>query len=93
MQETNEIKSVLLSTSDNPYNPFTDYDNWRTYDHFKGYCCEEYLARMSKTDIEMPESLYIKFTNDAVQEILMLNAEYPDPRLPEGVEYIAVEEP
>ena len=48
---------------------------------------------MSKTDIEMPESLYQKFSNDAVRDILKLTAEYPDPRLPEGVEYIAIEEP
>lgn len=88
-----EIKAILLSTTDNPYNPFTNYTDWRNYDHLKGYCCEEFLARMSNTDIEMPESLYQKFTNDAVHEILRLTAEYPDPRLPEGVEYIAIEEP
>lgn len=89
----NNNKAILLSTTDNPYNPFTDYINWRNYDHLKGYCCEEYVARMSKTDIEMPASLYQKFTNDAIEEILKLSAEYPDPRLPEGVEYIAIEEP
>ena len=86
-------KAILLSTTDNPYNPFTQYTDWRNYDHQKGYCCEEFLARISKTDIEMPESLYQKFTNDAVKEILNLTAKYPDPRLPEGVEYIAIEEP
>lgn len=88
-----KIKAILLSTTDNPYNPFTDYDNWRNYDHQKGYCCEEFLARMSNTDIDMPESLYQQFSNDAVKKILSLTAEYPDPRLPEGVEYIAIEEP
>ena len=30
---------------------------------------------------------------DAIKEIIALTAEYPDPRLPEGVEYIAIEEP
>lgn len=86
-------KAILLSTSDNPYNPFTDYDNWRNYDHQKGYCCEEYLARMSQTSLDMPNTLYQKFSNDAVNDIIKLSVEYPDPRLPEGVEYIAVEEP
>ena len=86
-------KAILLSTSDNPYNPFVDYINWRNYDQRQGYCCEEFLARMAQTDIDMPESLYQQFSNDAVREILRLTAEYPDPRLPEGVEYIAIEEP
>lgn len=87
------LKAVLLSTTDNPYNPFTDYTNWRNYDHQQGYNCEEYLARMSKTDIDMPDELYQKFANESVYDIIKLAAEYPDPRLPEGVEYIAVEEP
>ena len=86
-------KALILSTSDNPFNPFLNYDAWRNYDHQKGYCCEEYLARVCKTDIDMPNSLYQKFSNDAVNDIIKLSAEYPDPRLPEGVEYIAVEEP
>lgn len=87
------VKAILLSTTDNPYNPFTDYANWRNYDHQKGYCCEEFVARMAKTDIEMPATLYQQFANDAIKEIIALTAEYPDPRLPEGVEYIAIEEP
>ena len=86
-------KAIMLSTSDNPYNPFVNYTDWRNYDHQKGYCCEEFVARIAKTDIEMPASLYQQFTNDAVKEIIKLTAEYPDPRLPEGVEYIVIEEP
>ncbi len=86
-------KPILLSTTDNPYNPFTDYVNWRNYDHQKGYCCEEYLARMAPTDIEMPADLYQQFSNEAVQSIIKLAAENPDPRLPVGAEYIAIEEP
>lgn len=87
------VKAIMLTTTDNPYNPFTDYDNWRNYDHQKGYCCEELLARFAPTNIDMPESLYRQFANDSVNEIIKHTAEYPDPRLPEGVEYIAIEEP
>lgn len=86
-------KAMLLSTTDNPWNPFTQYEDWRNFDHQKGYCCEEFVARISKADIEMPASLYQKFTNDAIKEILKLTAQFPDPRLQEGVEYIAIEEP
>lgn len=89
----NEEKAKLLSTSDNPWNPFTQYKDWYNYDHLKGYCCEEYLARVADTDINMPASLYQKLVNDAVGKILALNVDYKDPRLPENVEYIAVEEP
>lgn len=88
----NKEKAKLLSTSDNPWNPFTQYKEWRNFDQSKGYCCEEYLARVADTDLDMPASLYQKRVNDAVGKILAFNIDYKDPRLPEDVEFIAVEE-
>ena len=35
-----------LSTIDNPYNPFTQYDSWFLYDVEKGYNSSAYLARV-----------------------------------------------
>ena len=47
---------------------------------------------MSITSVNMPEDLYIHSLNDDIEDILEFNMRYKDPRLPDGVEYIAVEE-
>jgi hypothetical protein len=39
---------VLLTTTDNPYNPFTQYDMWYGYDINKGYHTCSLLARVAK---------------------------------------------
>ena len=44
-------KDYLLTTIDNPYNPWTNWDQWYDYDQRMGYCTCSYLARiMSVTD-------------------------------------------
>ena len=41
-----ESTECRLSTIDNPYNPFTQYDSWFLYDVEKGYNSSAYLARV-----------------------------------------------
>ena len=44
-------KDYLLTTIDNPYNPWTNWDQWYDYDQRMDYCTCSYLARvMSVTD-------------------------------------------
>ena len=31
------MNDTFLTTTDNPYNPFTQFDQWYTYDYDKGY--------------------------------------------------------
>lgn len=39
-------KVHMLSTIDNPYNPFTRFNEWNQYDTFMGYNTLSYLARI-----------------------------------------------
>lgn len=64
---------VALSTSDNPYDPLTDYDRWQAYDHQKGYNSSEYLARIVKTTNEYGEETYANDIERAIDEIVLLN--------------------
>ena len=47
-QQTNELTKFALTTSDNPFNPFTQFSQWYLYDMEKGYNSCGYLARIAK---------------------------------------------
>lgn len=38
--------NMVLTTKDNPYNPKTDYDNWKDWDENNNYNTESYVARL-----------------------------------------------
>ena len=42
-------KNYLLTTIDNPYNPFKDWDSWFAYDQQKGYRTCQILDKFYKT--------------------------------------------
>ena len=65
--------AVRLTTVDNPFNPFTQWDDWYNYDESKGYCTSGYLARIVKTSFDLGEDEQDQATNDAIDEILELN--------------------
>ena len=43
-------KIHMLTTVDNPYNPFTRFDEWNQYDTEKGYNTLSYLGRVIDYD-------------------------------------------
>ena len=64
---------IGLTTSDNPYNPLTDYDRWEAFDRQQGYGTNEYLARVVKTTHDYGEDTYAKDIETAIDEIVALN--------------------
>lgn len=64
---------VLLTTIDNPYNPFTQWNEWLAYDTLKGYNTCAYLARIVSSSLELSEEDQQIAFNDAVNEIIRLN--------------------
>ena len=65
--------AVFLSTLDNPYNFFTQFDEWNAFDTEKGYNTCSYLARITNTSTELSEKDYERAVEDAVDEALRLN--------------------
>lgn len=63
----------MLTTIDNPFNPFTNWDEWRRYDEEKKYFSCAYLARIAKTSDELSEIDYDLEVEHAIDEILKLN--------------------
>lgn len=62
-----------ITTTDNPYDPFTQFDDWNAYDQQKGYYSCAYLARIANTSPDMSENVEQEHINDAVEEIAKYN--------------------
>ncbi len=64
---------VMLTTVDNPFDPFTEYDAWLSYDHQLGYFTNEYLARVATTSDDLAETEQDDDIEQAIDEIVREN--------------------
>ena len=64
------MAKCALTTIDNPYDPFEQFDSWFLYDHDKGYCSCEYLARIAKTSEALSEKENDEEIERAIDEII-----------------------
>lgn len=60
----------MLTTIDNPYNPFVDFKKWFLYDVQNGYNSSNYLARIARTSDEMTEKENDEEIERAIDEII-----------------------
>lgn len=70
MLETDE---VMLTTVDNPFNPFTDFDAWYNFDVRNHYDCCGLIDRFTKVDNKMNEIEIKEATIDAMNRIIDLH--------------------
>lgn len=61
---------VALSTSDNPYSPITQYDEWESYDTLHGYNTAAYLARVVMVSPELSNEDQNFAIESAIDEIV-----------------------
>ena len=62
---------VMLTTIDNPYNPFEQFDLWLLFDKEKGYNTCEYLARIVNLTNDMSEKEIDVATDRAIDDIII----------------------
>lgn len=67
------MQQSMLTTTDNPYNPFTQFDDWYAYDTNQGYHTCSYLARIAVTSDELSEAEQDNAIESAIDEIVKLN--------------------
>lgn len=63
----------MLSTIDNPYNPWTQYDDWYAWDAEMGYHTPSFLARIVVTSDDLSEEDQSLAIEDAISEIVQEN--------------------
>lgn len=74
----------MLSTVDNPWNPWTHFNQWLAHDMGQGHHTLAYLARINKSSDEISEADQDIAHEQAVSEII---------RIHDGEIYVAVPEP
>lgn len=56
MPESNDsFRDLMLSTSDNPFDPFEQFKEWYAFDLSHGYNTLGYLANVAETDDAFPD--------------------------------------
>lgn len=65
-----ESQRVALTTIDNPYNPFKDWNSWFLFDVEKGYNSCAYLARVTHTSNQLSDKENDEEIEKAIDEII-----------------------
>jgi hypothetical protein len=63
----------MLTTIDNPFDPFTQFVEWDTYDRYLGYNTTSFLARIVRTSDELSDADQALAIEEAIDEIVREN--------------------
>ena len=67
------MKQTMVTTIDNPYDYFKNFDEWYEFDTSHGYNTLPYLARIAKISNDLSEEDQNRVIDDAVDEICRMN--------------------
>lgn len=85
--------AYALTTVDNPYDPFDQFDSWYMFDMDKGYNSCSYLDRVARTSDQLTPEENDQEIKRAIKEIIrydyrdiyrMVTKEINDPELSDG---------
>ena len=64
------MNAPMLTTVDNPFNPFTQYDQWYAFDNVQGYHSCELLDRVLKISPNLGNTDTELLIRNAIDEII-----------------------
>ena len=65
-----KTKKYMLTTIDNPFNPFTQFIEWLQFDNMHDYGTCELLARFSNTSDQLSEEENREVNEQAIDDII-----------------------
>lgn len=69
-QKNPESFAAMLTTVDNPFDPFDQFDDWFRYDEEKGFHTCSYLGRIAQTNDEMSDEEFCNAVEQAIDQII-----------------------
>lgn len=63
----------MITTIDNPFDPFSQFDEWYAFDTQKGYNTCDYLAKLAYGSPDLSALDQLKAVELAIDEIVSLN--------------------
>lgn len=71
--ESTQSTEYMLTTVDNPFNPFTRFDEWLEYDMRMGYNTSAFLDRIARVSPDLSEPDQALAIQNAIDEIVSEN--------------------
>jgi hypothetical protein len=71
--DTIDTTEYMLTTVDNPFDPFTMFDQWLEYDIQMGYNTASFLDRVAKVSPDLSEPDQALAVQDAIDQIVQEN--------------------
>jgi len=65
-----KILNSMLSTKDNPFDPFDDFDNWYRFDNDYGYNCCGILARLYDNSEDLPPTVEARNIEEVIDSFI-----------------------
>jgi len=65
---------TYITTKDNPWNPFDNWEEWLRYDIEKGYNTCEKIDRLAPTSDVLPPTINQELLNEAMDRLIILGA-------------------
>lgn len=69
------MKEVFITTYDNPYDYFTQFDEWVAFDRQMGYYTLEYLGRLVRLAPDLSDEEELLEIEDAIDRIIEWNGD------------------
>lgn len=63
------MDDAMITTPDNPWNPFTHFDEWYAFDTLKGYNTCGILGQLAKTSRELSDELNEEAIDEAMDQM------------------------
>ena len=73
MNEINLEREVNITTVDNPYDPFDDFEHWLQFDTEKGYYTSSKLGRLTNLRNDMSEAEEAEEIERAIDRLIEID--------------------